>query len=76
MAKYFLRVGIAISVLLNVILGGYSNQTFSARNYDWKKRGRPNLVFLIDGIFNLVAFLTNKVLTHILKSDKKVSQPK
>ena len=32
--KYFERVGIALSVLLNVVLGGYSNQTFSARNHE------------------------------------------
>ena len=50
MTQYLLRVGIALSILLNVILGGYSNQTFSARNWDWKKRGRPNMVWLIDKI--------------------------
>lgn len=49
--RYIERVGIALSVLLNVLLGGYSNQTFSARNYDWKKRNRPNIVFIIDFIF-------------------------
>jgi hypothetical protein len=49
--KYFQRVGIAISVLFNVILGGYSNQSFSARNYAWKREGKINLVFLIDIIF-------------------------
>lgn len=48
---YIRRVGIALSVLLNVILGGYSNQTFSARNYEWKRQGKPNIVWLIDGIF-------------------------
>ena len=49
--KYSERVCIAISVLFNVILGGYSNQSFSARNYQWKKDGRLNLVFIIDWIF-------------------------
>jgi hypothetical protein len=49
--KYIERVGIALSVLLNVLLGGYSNQTFSARNYGWKREGKPNLVWLIDIIF-------------------------
>lgn len=49
--KYFERIGIALSVLLNVILGGRSNQTFSARNYGWKKAGYPNLVWLIDFVF-------------------------
>ena len=45
---YLYRVGIALSVLLNVLLGGYSNQTFSARNWQWKRDGKFNLVFLID----------------------------
>lgn len=59
--KYFERVGIALSVLLNVILGGYSNQSFSARNYGWKREGKPNLVWLIDRIFWFDSF-------HCLKS--------
>jgi hypothetical protein len=46
--KYILRVAIAISVLLNVILGGSSNQTLSARNYHWKRINRPNAVWLIN----------------------------
>lgn len=50
MKKYFYRVGIALSVLLNVVLGGYSNQTFSARNWEWKRTGRYNIVWLIDAI--------------------------
>ena len=49
--KYLIRVGVALSVLLNIILGGKSNQTFSARNYQWKTQGRYNLVWLIDKIF-------------------------
>lgn len=50
---YGRRICIAISVLINVILGGYSNQTFSARNYCWKSRNLPNLVWLIDFFFYL-----------------------
>jgi hypothetical protein len=41
-------MGTALSILLNVILGGRSNQTFSARNYQRKLDGKPNLVWLID----------------------------
>jgi hypothetical protein len=52
LVSYWVRVGIAFSVLLNVITGGPSNQTFSARNYIWKKSGYPNIVWLIDGIFH------------------------
>lgn len=46
--RYLERVGIALSVLINVVLGGRSNQTFSARNYGWKKRNKFNIVWLID----------------------------
>jgi hypothetical protein len=46
--QYLERVGIALSVLINVILGGPSNQTFSARNYSRKKQNRFHLVWLID----------------------------
>jgi len=46
--KYFSRLMVALSVLLNVILGGPNNQTFSARNYQWMRDGRLHLVFWID----------------------------
>lgn len=49
-AKYLYRVCLALSVLLNVVMGGASNQTFSARNWQWKKEGRWNIVWMIDRI--------------------------
>ena len=48
MLKYLNRVGVAMSVLFNVLTGGASNQTFSARNWQWKKDKKYNLVWLID----------------------------
>ena len=45
---YLNRVVTALSVLLNVLLGGGNNQTFSARNYEWKRLGKYNIVWLID----------------------------
>ena len=50
MLRYLHRVMTALSVLLNVLLGGDNNQTFSARNWQWKKQGRPNIVWLIDAV--------------------------
>ena len=47
-SEYFTRIFVALSVLLNVVLGGYSNQTFSARNWEWKRNGKPNIVPAID----------------------------
>ena len=48
MALYIKRVLVAFSVLVNVILGGMNNQTFSARNWQWKRERKPNLVWLLD----------------------------
>ena len=48
MKRYVARVGVALSVLLNVVLGGASNQTFSARNWQRKKDNRTNMVWVID----------------------------
>ncbi len=48
MKGYVVRVGVALSVLLNVVLGGASNQTFSARNWQWRRDGRRNGVWIID----------------------------
>lgn len=62
--KYIKRVAIALSVLLNVLLGGDSNQTFSARNWERKRRGLPNLCAVIDSVF-YVLFSDN---THCLTS--------
>jgi len=46
--SYIVRVFIAISILFNVVTGGPSNQTFSARNYQWKRRRQKNLTLIID----------------------------
>ena len=50
MMAYLFRVGIALSILINVILGGSSNQTFSARNYQRKREGKRNIVKGIDKV--------------------------
>lgn len=39
---------VSLSILLNTILGGLPYQTFSARNWELKKAGLPNFVWLID----------------------------
>lgn len=49
--RYLERIGIALSVFLNVILGGSSNQTLSARQYQRKRDRKLNAVWLIDLIF-------------------------
>jgi hypothetical protein len=49
--KYLYRVGIQTSILFNVILGGHANQSFSARNHQWKRDGKFNLCWLINKMF-------------------------
>ena len=72
--KYVSRIGIALSVLLNVILGGYSNQTFSARNWGWYREGKWNLVWFIDGVCDYILQpIVNLILTRVLKSNIRVS---
>jgi len=46
--RYLYRVGQALSIFVNVILGGPPNQMFSARNWHWKREGKPNIVHIID----------------------------
>ena len=50
LGTYLKRLLIALSVLLNVILGGQNNQTFSARNHQWKKDGKRNICIYIDAV--------------------------
>lgn len=51
LSKYLTRVFVATSVWINVVLGGSSNQTFSARNWHWKKKNKINVVWAIDKLF-------------------------
>jgi hypothetical protein len=48
MTEYLYRVGIALSMLLNVLLGGTVGQTFSARQHEAKRRGKRNLSLFVD----------------------------
>lgn len=49
--KYFNRVFTTISILINVITGGKSNQTLSARQYERYRQKKINLVRVIDKVF-------------------------
>jgi len=57
--QYFHRVGkelecvlLAVSILINVIFGGKSNQTLSAAAYDRKRNNKFNFSWVFDLIFN------------------------
>ena len=65
MMSYLKRVGIALSVLLNVVLGGASNQTFSARNWQRKKDGLLNFVWFLKLAHKNYHIQMNMKLMHI-----------
>ena len=46
--RYLNRLLRSLSQTLNVLLNGDTDQTFAARNYDRKKKGLINAVFMID----------------------------
>jgi hypothetical protein len=50
MGKYIYRVGIALSMLFNVILGGEIGQTFSARQHEAKRNNKLNISRAIDAV--------------------------
>ena len=51
MKGYLFRVGLAMSMLLNVLLGGDVGQTFSARNHEAKRNKKINIARFIDKLF-------------------------
>lgn len=51
MKRYFKRVVRSASILLNVITGGYEEQTFAARQWHRSKQGKVNLSWHLDLIF-------------------------
>lgn len=81
--RYFSRVGTAASVLLNVLIGGRSNQTLSARNYELKRVNKPNLVWLIDILFfwdknhcmnSWLYWFLRKDVQHEMKEENTIGQ--
>ena len=48
MKTYFYNVLIAISILINVVLGGDVGQTFSARQHQLRRDRKLNIAWLID----------------------------
>lgn len=81
--RYFSRVGTAVSVLSNVLIGGKSNQTLSARNYELKRMNKPNCVWLIDTLFfwdknhcmtSWLYWFLRKDVQHEMKEESTIGQ--
>jgi len=51
MRRYFTRVSIQFSCLLNALLGGSLNQTLSATQYQRRCNSQWNVVPIIDAVF-------------------------
>jgi hypothetical protein len=51
MIEYLSSVAISFSILLNTILTGKNNQTLSAAQWERKRLGKTNVVWLIDTLF-------------------------
>lgn len=49
--EYFNNILASFFAFINVLLGGPIYQSFAARNYDLRKRGKFNITFLIDVMF-------------------------
>jgi len=69
MIQYFTRIGIALSVLFNVIWFGVSNQTFSARNWQLYRNGKTNMVSTIDLMAMTIGRMMKKSLTFFFGKD-------
>lgn len=82
--RYLQRIGTAISVLLNVILGGSSNQTLSARNWERKRNGQQHFVPIINFIFmnnshclqSWAYWRVRKDVMHEIETEKLVRRKK
>ena len=49
--EYIKRVGLTLSILFNVLIGGEMHQTFSSRNWQRRRNKKTKLVWIIDFFF-------------------------
>jgi uncharacterized membrane protein YciS (DUF1049 family) len=49
--RYLWKYIVPMSICINVVTGGAKDQTFSARNWYWKRNGKYNIVIIIDLVF-------------------------
>ena len=75
---YLSRVFIALSIFLNAICGGKTNQTLSATQYERKRRGLWNLCYIVDSIFFWEddhcqeAWIKWKIIHHAINRYEKI----
>ena len=69
---YLFKVFLMISCLLNAAIGGKAYQSFSVRNWDWKRRGLFNLVAVIDYCLGKDHCMESWVSWRIARDNTKV----
>lgn len=80
MIKYVSRVSISFSILINSIVGGNNNQTFSAAQYERKRKNKFNLCFIIDFLFRangrghcLDSWVKWKLINHAINNYEDIA---
>ena len=68
--EYIKRVGLTLSILFNVILGGDMHQTFSTRNWQRSKDKKFNLVWIIDFFLGTGHCMESWIKWQIMKNKK------
>lgn len=68
--EYIKRVGLTLSILFNVILGGDMHQTFSTRNWQRSKDKKINLVWIIDFFLGTGHCMESWIKWQIMKNKK------
>lgn len=68
---HIIRAILPFSKILNFLLGGSIHQSFSARNYEWKENGKPNLAWLLDKLLGekhcLISYILWRRKTQALR---------
>ena len=71
---YLFRIFTMLSCVLNTILGGKAYQSFSVRNWEWKRQGRFNMVSIIDYILGDGHCMNSWVTWRIARDNVKKLQ--
>ena len=66
---YCFRVFTMLSCVFNALLGGMAYQSFSVRNWEWKRQGRYNLVYPIDYVLGEYHCLNSWVSWRIARDN-------
>ena len=73
--RYLFNLFLSFSCVFNALLGGMPNQSFSTRNWEWKRQGRRNVVKYIDYLLGdhhcLSSWVNWRLSTDYVKKYKK-----